>query len=168
VLLLPIVSYFVVFRPQTANINNAKAEIEHKQEMLNKLRSETSRNDDLIKVNEELIARIDEMESLLPSDKEVDQIVRQVSALAIESGLSAPSLKSTKPIAAAQYREQPLEMSTTGSFQGFYDFLIELERMPRITRIVNMNLKDSNKDDIEMEASFTLSIYFQNSNGGAS
>ncbi len=168
VLLLPIVSYFVVFRPQTANINNAKSEIAHKQDMLNKLRSETSRNEDLIKVNEDLMVRIDEMESLLPSDKEVDQIVRQVSSLAIESGLTPPSLKSVKPIAAAQYREQPLEMKTTGSFEGFYKFLIELERLPRITRIVDMKLKDSTNDGVELEASFTLSIYFQNSNGGAS
>ncbi len=168
VLLLPIVSYFVVFRPQTANINNARAEIAHKQESLSKLRAETSRNADLLKVNEELTARIDEMESLLPSNKEVDLIVRQVSALAIDAGLSPPSLKSAKPIMAAQYREQPLEMKTSGSFDGFYAFLIELERLPRITRIVDMKLKDSTTEGVELEASFTLSIYFQGGNGGAS
>lgn len=95
VLMLPIVSYFVVFRPQTANINKAKSEIAHKQEMLSKLRSETSRNADLQKVNEELIMRIGDMEALLPSNKEVDQIVRQVSELAIEAGLTPPSMKST-------------------------------------------------------------------------
>ncbi|MBL4592084.1 MAG: type 4a pilus biogenesis protein PilO [Phycisphaerales bacterium] len=167
VLLLPIVSYFVVFRPQTANINKAKAEITHKQEMLSKLRSETSRNTDLQNVNEKLIKRIDEMESLLPSGKEVDQIIRQVSALAIDAGLSPPSLKSAKPVAAAWYREQPLEMKTSGSFDGFYNFLVEIERLPRITRIVDMKLLDSNDDETELEASFTLSIYFQNSAGGA-
>lgn len=166
VLLLPIVSYFVVFRPQTANINKAKAEISHKQEMLSKLRSETSRNADLLKVNEELSARIDEMESLLPSNKEIDQIVRQVSGLAIDAGLTPPSLKSAKPIAAAQYREQPLEMKTSGTFEGFYNFLIEVERLPRITRIVDMNLTDSTEEGVELEASFTLSIYFQNEAGG--
>ncbi len=162
VLLLPVVSYFVVFRPQTANINKAKAEIIHKQEMLSKLRNETARNTDLKIVNQELVDRIDEMEALLPSGKEVDQIIRQVSALAIEAGLTPPSLKSTKPIEAAWYKEQPLEMKTTGSFDGFYKFLVKIEQLPRITRIVDMQLADSTSDDTELEASFTLSIYFQN------
>ncbi len=161
VLMLPIASYFVIFKPQSANIAQAKSEISHKREMLDTLRAETSRNDDLKSANERIRARIDEMEALLPSNKEVDLIVRQVSALAIESGLSSPTLKSTKPVAAARFREQPLEMSTAGSFEGFYKFLLAIEQLPRITRIVDMVIKDSTTSGIEIEAKFTLSIYFQ-------
>ncbi|MBL4699498.1 MAG: type 4a pilus biogenesis protein PilO [Phycisphaerales bacterium] len=161
VLMLPIVSYFVIFQPQSANIEQAQSEINHKKEMLQSLRLETSRNDDLKKSNEVILARIDEMEALLPSNKEVDLIVRQVSALAIESGLTPPTLKSTKPVAAARFREQPLDMSTEGSFEGFYKFLLAIEKLPRITRIVDMVIKDSNEEGMEIEADFTLSIYFQ-------
>ena len=108
------------------------------------------------------------MESLLPSGKEIDKIVRQVSALAVEAGLSPPTLKSEKPVAAARFREQPLEMSTSGSFEGFYEFLLALERLPRLTRVVDLILKDSTEDGIEVEAEFTLSIYFQNDGGTSS
>jgi len=161
VLMLPIASYFVIFKPQSANIEQAKGEIAHKREMLDSLRIETSRNDDLKAANETIKTRIDEMEALLPSNKEVDLIVRQVSALAIESGLSPPTLTSKKPVAAARFREQPLEVSTEGSFVGFYEFLLAIEKLPRITRIVDMVIKDSNTEGIEIEANFTLSIYFQ-------
>jgi Tfp pilus assembly protein PilO len=168
VLMVPIVSYFVVFKPQSANIEQAKAEIQHKREMLASLREETARNDDLRQANEEIGERINDMESLLPSGKEIDLIVRQVSALAVESGLSPPTLKSAKPVAAARFREQPLEMSTEGSFEGFYEFLLALERLPRLTRIVDMVLKDSNSEGVEVEAEFTLSIYFQSEEGSPS
>lgn len=161
VLLLPVVSYLLVFRPQSANIESAQVEIAHKKEMLSKLRVETARNDDLLLINQEITERIDAMESMLPSNKEVDQIVRQVSGLAIESGLSSPTLKSTKPQAAAQYREQPLEMSIEGSWQGFYAFLLKIEQMPRITRIVDLKVEDTNSDETEIKASFTLSIFFR-------
>jgi len=161
VLLLPIASYFVIFKPQSANIERARVEIAHKQEMLDTLRIETGRNEDLKSANEVIKARVDEMEALLPTNKEVDQIVRQVSALALESGLTPPTLKSSKPIAAARFREQPLVMSTNGSFEGFYDFLLALEKLPRITRIVDLAIKDSNVAGMEVEAEFTLSIYFQ-------
>jgi len=162
VLLLPVVSYLIVFRPQSANIESAKTEIAHKQEMLTKLRAETARNDDLQLINEQITQRIDTMESMLPSNKEVDQIVRQVSALAIESGLSSPTLKNAKPQPAAQFREQPLEMSIEGSWTGFYGFLLKIEQMPRITRIVDMKIEDTSNEDTEIKASFTLSIFFRN------
>lgn len=161
VLMLPIVSYFMVFAPQSAKIEQAQSEIKHKREMLDSLRIETSRNADLKAANEIIEERIDEMEALLPSNKEIDLIVRQVSALAIDSGLTPPTLKSSKPIAAARFREQPLVMSTQGSFEGFYQFLLEIERLPRITRIVDMVLKDSSEQGMEIDAEFTLSIYFQ-------
>lgn len=161
VLMLPIVSYYLIFKPQSANIEQAKSEIEHKKEMLESLRIETSRNEDLMQANEVIKERIVEMEALLPSNKEIDQIVRQVSGLAIDAGLSPPTLKSSKPVAAARFREQPLKMSTDGSFEGFYDFLLAIEKMPRITRLVDMVVKDSTKDGVEIDAEFTLSIYFQ-------
>ncbi|MBL4810142.1 MAG: type 4a pilus biogenesis protein PilO [Phycisphaerales bacterium] len=161
VLLLPVVSYMLVFRPQSASIESAKIEIAHKQEMLSKLRIETARNDDLQLINEQIIGRIHAMESMLPSNKEVDQIVRQVSGLAIESGLSSPTLKSIKPLAAAQFREQPLEMSIEGSWSGFYEFLLKIEQMPRITRIIDLKVEDTSSDDSEIKASFTLSIFFR-------
>ncbi len=160
VLMLPVLSYFMVFQPQSAKIEQAKSDIDHKREVLDSLRAETKRNESLAKANEVIKMRIDEMESLLPSNREIDQIVRQVSGLAIESGLTPPSLKSLKPIAAARFREQPLEMSTSGSFEGFYEFLLEVEKLPRITRIVDMVVKDSNDEGIEIEVDFTLSIYF--------
>ncbi|MDF1808251.1 MAG: type 4a pilus biogenesis protein PilO [Phycisphaerales bacterium] len=161
VLMVPIVSYFVIFKPQSANIDQAKSEIVHKREMLDSLRLETSRNEDLMAANESIKTRIDEMEALLPSNKEIDLVVRQVSSLAVDAGLSPPTLKSSKPVAAARFREQPLVMSTDGSFEGFYDFLLAIEQLPRITRIVDMTLKDSSTEGIELSAEFTLSIYFQ-------
>jgi len=162
VLLLPIVSYLLVFKPQSANIENAKIEIAHKQEMLTKLRIETARNDDLQVINKQITERIDTMESMLPSNKEIDQIVRQVSGLATESGLSSPTLKSAKPLAAAQFREQPLEMSIEGSWAGFYAFLLKIEQLPRITRIIDLKIEDTTNDETEIKASFTLSIFFRN------
>ncbi len=168
VLLLPVVSYFTIFQPQNKRIDQAKADITHKQELLNQLRRETARSKDLEEINGSLQVRIDEIEARLPTNKEADQIVRQVSQLAIEAGLQPPSLKSDKPLAAARYREQPLMMSTKGGFDGFYDFLLALERLPRITRVVNMKVAESREEGSDITAEFTLSIYFRESEGSGS
>lgn len=173
ILLLPVVSFFTIFKPQNTRIDQATAEIVHKRELLDQLRRETAKSKDLESINQALQERITLIESRLPTNKEVDLILRQVSALAIEAGLQPPTLKSDKPLAAARYREQPLVMSTAGQFEGFYDFLVALERLPRITRIVNMSIKEnkqSRKGDEpqpEITAEFTLSIYFREDGGSA-
>lgn len=161
VLAIPVASYLLVFAPQNKEIHSAKEEIAHKQEMLTKLKKETDRNEDLAQANKEIDKRIDEIEARLPTTKEIDNIVRQISDLAVQSGLSAPTLASGKPIEAGTYWEQPLTVTTTGNFAGFYSFLQKLERMPRITRIPDFNIRRDSKVNGLVAIDFTLSIFFQ-------
>ena len=160
-LAMPVASFFLVFQPQNAAIDRAQGEIEHKERLLDQLRVESSRNDDLRRANEEIQTRIADIEARLPSNKEVDRIIRQVSQVAIGAGLASPAMKNAKPVEAALYWEQPLELESQGDFKGFYRFLIELERLPRITRIPDMKLKRRPGENGRMDIDFTLSIYFQ-------
>jgi type IV pilus assembly protein PilO len=160
-LALPLLSWWLVFRPQNAEIALAKQEIDHKRLMLQKLQEATARNQDLQRANEEIRQNIEAIEARLPSSKEVDQVVRQVSDLAVQSGLEAPNIESDKPVAAAMYMEQPLKVKLTGNFNGFYEFLAKLQQLPRITRIPDMKITRATEPDGYMKAEFTLSIYFQ-------
>lgn len=159
-LAVPLSSYWLVFRPVNAEIELAKGEVELKRERLAKLRDETARNADLEKENKDIAASISAFEAKLPSAKELDSIVRQVSELATQQGLSSPTVKSLKPVKAAMYMEQPLEMSVQGNFRAFHDFLRKLERLPRITKIPDMKLKRATDKNGDMQATFTLSIYY--------
>ncbi|MEM1331020.1 MAG: type 4a pilus biogenesis protein PilO [Planctomycetota bacterium] len=168
VLAVPLASYLLVFRPQNAKITEAKGEIEHKLDMLTRLRAETGRTADLAAANEEMAQRIDQIEARLPTNKEIDEVVRQISDLAVAAGLAPPELDSESPLSAAEYREQPLKVKTSGTFEGLYAFLLELERLPRITRLPDMKLQGvANKDDGTLDIEFTLSIYFQDGREGA-
>ena len=149
-LAVPLSSYWLVFRPVNAEIDAAKAEVELKRERLSKLRDETARNADLEKENKDIAASISSFEAKLPSAKELDSI----------QGLSAPTAKSLKTVKAAMYMEQPLEMSVQGNFRAFHDFLRKLERLPRITKIPDMKLKRATDKNGDMQATFTLSIYY--------
>jgi len=167
VLAVPVASYALVFKPQNERISRARAEIEHKRDLLTKLQIETARNEDLLRANEEIARRIEEIESRLPTNREVDAVVRQVSDLAVDAGLGSPALKTGRHLRAASYMEQPLEIETDGNFHGFYDFLLRLEQLPRITRIPDMRLRATQGwgDQAEVDVKFTLSIYFQQDGG---
>src|SRR5690606_17152540 len=106
-LALPLASWWLLFRPQNAEINQAKREIEHKRSVLQKVQETTARTKDLQRENEDIRKQIENIEARLPSNKELDTVVRQVSDLAVEAGLDAPGIESDKPVAAAMYMEQP-------------------------------------------------------------
>jgi len=164
-LAVPVVSYFLVFGPQNREIARAKEEIALKRDMLERLQAETARNADLERANETIGVRLEQIESRLPSGKEVDRVIRQVSQLAIDAGLQPPAMSSKRPVSAALYKEQPLELETYGDFEGFYRFLQSIERLPRVTRVPQLKVVRDTKNDGFMKVEFTLSIYFRDGDG---
>jgi len=161
ILVTPLAAWWFAFVPENQYIEAMTKDVEHKKMMLEKLRAETTKNADIHRTNEELRKSVAMIEQRLPSNKEVDAIVRQVSELAISSGLGAPGIKSSKPFKSALYMEQPLEMDVIGDFAGFFNFILEVEKLPRITRIHDLKIQSLLKGDAELRAQFTLSIYFQ-------
>jgi type IV pilus assembly protein PilO len=159
---LPVASYFVVFRPVNAKIEEGMKEIEHKQARLDKLREVTAQTDDLQRDNEKIAEAIRTIQGRLPSTKEMDNVLRQVSGLAGKNGLRVPQFKkSDQTMPAGDAMEQPLDIEITGDFDGFYNFLLDLEQLPRITRITDMSITRSDKVDGEMKTRFTLSVFYE-------
>ena len=169
-LVVPVASYFYVFKPRNAEIHQAQAEVEIKQAKLEKLREVTAKIDDIGLAIEQGREAIDLVEAKLPSRDQVEVILGDVWQLAALAHLDVKSVKSEKPVLAAGYMEQPLKVTMTGHFEGFYQFLMGLENLPRITRIQEMKLQRVTArnrrpdDEVQpgmMKAEFTLSIYYQ-------
>jgi len=167
-LAVPMASFWFVFRPQNEEIMQARSEIQHKEEMLHKLTQVTSKAKDLEAMNDEIGGAISIIESRLPSAKEVDVVLTQVAELAKGHHLALVKVKSDKPVSSAGYMEQPLSMVITGGFEGFYSFLLDVERLNRITRMPSLHIERSHDEDGAMKAEFTLSIYFEPNDGGQS
>ena len=135
---VPIASYFYVFKPKNEEISAAREEMRIKMARLDQLADVVSKIDDIgaaIEVGRESIAMI---EAKLPSARDVEGILQQVWQIADRNALTVRSVKSEAPVPAALYMELPLRVVMEGQFDGFYEFLLELEKLPRITRIHNM------------------------------
>ena len=159
---VPLASYFLVFRPQNAEIARAKAEIEVKRGLPEQVKEETARSADLRRANDEMKSAISAIEARLPSDKEMDLVLRDVAHIAARAGLNVPNFRrAEKSLAAGTAMEQPLEVELTGDFDGLYRFLIDIERLPRITRLTDLKIERSDTADGAMRAEFTLSVYYQ-------
>ena len=169
-LAVPVASWWYVFKPRNAEIQQAHREIEVKQAKLDKLREVAKRIDDIGLAIEQGREAVELVEAKLPNRDQVEDILENVWQLAKRNRLTLRSVESEKPVPAALYMEQPLKMVVTGRFDGFYQFLLELENLSRITRVPRMNLErlsksggldDEDFDSGLMTAKFTLSIYFE-------
>lgn len=166
-LVVPVASYFYVFKPRNHEIKQAQVEVENKQAKLDKLREVTEKIDDIGLAIDQGRAAIQLVEAKLPSARDVEVILEDVWQIAASSRLTVKSVKSESPVPAAGYMEQPLKVSMEGRFEGFYAFLLALENLPRITRIHELKLdrktgRGGEEDDAgAMVADFTLSIYFE-------
>lgn len=172
-LAVPVASYIFVFKPRNIEINRAQEEITVKQTRLDQLAEVASKIDDIGLAIEAGRESIEKIEAKLPNEQDVEGILEQVWQIAKRNRMAVRSVKSEKSVPAAMYMELPLRVVMEGQFDGFYQFLLELENLPRITRIHQMELKrpDPLKPTPQreqqsippgwMKAEFLLSIYFE-------
>jgi type IV pilus assembly protein PilO len=154
-------AYFLGFAKQDARRTAKQVEIDRKVKVLADLERSTSSVRDVEKKIRELQQATSFFESKLPQAKEIDKILKEVWQLAEAHSLTTKTVKTLKSQRMNGYSEQPIEMSLSGDFNGFYDFLLNLERLPRLTRITQMNLNKLAEHDGEMQAQLTLTIFFE-------
>ena len=154
-------TWVFVFKKATLRRQQKLAEIQQMDKALQNLQRATAGIDDLNRKITELQRAIDFFASKLPQAKEMDKVLTEVSQMADVNSLQSKTIKSLKTERGSSYSEQSIQMSLSGDFNGFYTFLLQLEKLPRITRITNMNLQKINDRDGEMQASMTMSIFFE-------
>jgi type IV pilus assembly protein PilO len=132
-----------------------------KQRVLNDLDASMAGISDANHKIAELQQAVNFFESKLPQAKEVDSVLKEVWQRAESNSLQIKTIKTPKAKRGAKYSEQAMEMSLSGNFNGFYTFLLQLEKLPRLTRVQKMALTKINEHDGDMQAEMTLTIYFE-------
>lgn len=158
--------YLFVFKPAAEKRALHQAEIDRKQKELDNLRVATRDISDLEKKINDLQKAIEFFESKLPEEREMDKLVKDVSQKASANHLQTKSIKTLRTERFAGYSEQPVELVLAGEFKpNFYNFLQQVEKLSRITRIHKMKLTKINGHDGQMHAELVVSIYFESGDG---
>ncbi len=163
-LAVPVAAFFFVFEPRNKQINDIREEIRQKQVKLEGLEAATRRIPDLGKEIDRLSTAINVIEQKLPDERRIDEVLKQVWELATKQRLTPKSVRTDKPMATLQYSELPIQMEIIGDFDGFYSFLLELEKLPRIMQLPKMKLTKLAGKEAEqgqMKAEVILSVFFE-------
>jgi type IV pilus assembly protein PilO len=158
---LLVCSYFFVFAKTNLKRQALKQDIAAKRTALADLKQATAGIDDVGHKVAELQQAIDFFEKKLPAEREVEDILKEISPMAEANNLTIRTVKPLKTERGPNYSEEPIQITLSGDFNGYYAFLLQLEKMPRLTRVPQMHLEKINERDGEMTAQMTLSIFFE-------
>ncbi len=158
---LAYVSYAYMIKPANQHLAREKIEVNAKRAKLLELRKATAAATDLTKQLEKVEDAIAVFESKLPPRSEIDKVLEDITKIVQTHGLVSKTIRTLQVKSNRGYIEQPLHMELHGNFNSYYSFLLELEKLDRITKIRELSLKKKAKTEGETAATFVVSIFFQ-------
>lgn len=157
---VPLAAYFRAFKPRNEEIAQARLEISLKQQKLAQLDG-AMKMKDLDWEIKKLSDAISVFEEKLPAERETEVILKEVWELAARHHLVPRSVRTDKTIVGPLYSTLPIQMSIVGNFDGFYSFLLDMEKLQRLTQIPKLTLHKIDTEEGHMKADIVLHIFFE-------
>ena len=104
---------------------------------------------------EKLQAELDELQQVLPDEKETAEIVRRVEQLAVESDLSIRSFTPQATVSYEFYEDWPIRMSLEGSYNNLGLFFQRVANFQRIINVDNIEIRAISGEDPDRTISAT-------------
>ncbi|MHC4462675.1 MAG: type IV pilus inner membrane component PilO [Planctomycetota bacterium] len=160
-----VLGYQYMIRPANKHLTEAKRRVESKLAKVVEFERACAATEGLTKQLEQLQEAVEFFESQLPPTNEIDKVLRDVTVIAEKQGLKPKTIRTMTKKNNSGYIEQPLKMELEGNFSSFYSFLLELEQLPRIMKIRELDLKKQRRSEGQITANLTVSIFFQSKTG---
>lgn len=146
------VGYFLVVRGKLQDLNNARqAELQLRQKFEKK--QHLAANLDAYK--EQLAQMRNDLGALLrqlPSQTEIDALLRDISQTAQEDGLDQKLFQPGREQRKGFYAEKPIHMRYVGNYQQIAKFVSDVSSLPRIVTLRNFTMhpaKNANGDTLD-------------------
>jgi len=153
-------SWAYMIKPANEHLAQERAKMETLRAKLDELERATAAAENLAEQLKKIEEAIAAFESKLPPSSEIHTVLESVTLIAQRHGLTPKSIRTQKNKNNNGYIEQPLEMELDGNFNSYYAFLLELEKLDRITKIRRLELEKTDKEG-QTQATFIMSIFLQ-------
>jgi type IV pilus assembly protein PilO len=146
---------YAFFIPQRNELNALKSELNKLMRELNESKTIAKDLEKFKKQVEQLNIELTDALTQLPNEKEIPEILRNISALGKESKLNF-TLFRPKPEEPQQfYAKVPIELVFLGNYHNTGIFFDRVSKLPRIINVVNFNMiraqdKDKGKGEAEL------------------
>jgi type IV pilus assembly protein PilO len=133
---------FLIYSPKQKEINALNAKITKLDNEILTAEAKVRRLDELKAENRKLKERLERLKAMLPDEKEVSILLKQVSDLGLQSGLEIILWKPQAPKVAPNglYMEIPVNVEMLGNYHNLGIFFSKLSTFKRIVNINDIQL----------------------------
>lgn len=151
IILLPlIIFYFSYYQQKAKKIQNLNQE---KVSLTQQIRNVKLKAANLAKFEEELAEAENnflESAALLPKDKEIPKLLKDISALGRNAGLDFLTFKPLADIPKDFYAEIPVTINVRGPYHNMGYFFDQVSKLARIVSVTNVKMSSPKKEGGEM------------------
>lgn len=159
--LLVLLYAFVFYLPRST-------QIAEKQQTIQSLEEEKAKLQALIKDRantkiaiQEVEREFNQVKAQLPEEKEIPELLRQVSNLGRDSGLEVVLFRQKAEIFRDLHAEVPVEMAVRGGYHQVALFFDKVRRLDRIVNVSDTNMKNPQLvgGQVQVDAAFSATTY---------
>jgi type IV pilus assembly protein PilO len=156
---------YVFFTPRQDELKVAKGELSKLTKELNESRAITR---DLQKFKEQVEKLNEELKNALtqlPNEKEIPEILKNISSLGKESNLEFTLFRPKPEVSQQFYAQVPIELIALGTYHNIGIFFDKVGKLPRIINVVDFNMtrqkdaKGRSESEIVLRTSCMINTY---------
>lgn len=145
-----VVFYFFFYEPNTVTISSLDSQ---KTTLTQQVRDVEAKAANLAKFENELEEAqrlFDETSGLLPKDKEIPKLLKDISALGRSAGLDFLTFRPLADIPKEFYSEIPVTINVRGPYHNVGFFFDQVSKLERIVTVSNIKMSGPKKEGAEM------------------
>ncbi len=150
VLLPIIIFYFSYFKPKVQKIETLSNQKVSLQRQLQEVKQKATNLAKFEKELEEAETKFQETAVLLPKQKEIPKLLKDISALGRNAGLDFLTFKPLADIPKDFYAEIPITINVRGPYHNMGYFFDQVSKLERIVSVSNVKMSAPKKEGGEM------------------
>lgn len=140
--IIALLFFFLYYKPASEEIKMLKGDIARQEQEIARAETKLKRLPEVKALYETLLSELNELKQQLPEEKEVSNLLKQVSDLGIQSGLI---IRLWRPANRKVHKsdivyEIPVQVEMTGSYHRLGRFFSSLTSLKRIVNISDIRL----------------------------
>jgi len=139
--------FYSIFMPQHEELNGLRAELNKLVLQVNENKKVTKDLAKFRKQREELNAELKDALNQLPNEKEIPEILKNISSLGRESNLDFLLFRPKPEDPQQFYAKVPIELTVVGSYHNTGIFFDKMSKLPRIINIVDFSMSRAGDKD---------------------
>lgn len=151
IILLPVVIfYFTYFQPKTEETERLYKQKVSLEQQIREVKLKAANLAKFEKELEEAQARFQEAAILLPKEKEIPTLLRDISALGRNAGLDFLTFKPLADVPRDFYAEIPITINVRGPYHNMGYFFDQVSKLERIVSVTNVKMSSPKMERGEM------------------